>query len=203
MTRKKMLCINMIKNKSCPYGYKCMYAHNLDEQTIDPIKKDAYDIIKSNGIYNADLSQNDDLARIFLIYTKVCNDCKNKKCTGGYNCKYGVVDDKYQVCHSDLMYGTCYDSTCKKIHITKKGVLPIVKKQEAIKEQKHDITKTREKLLNTHIFMNVSKDSKFVSSQYDSDNDESPTSIEKTKKYLNEYDSDEECEESIFIYNQQ
>lgn len=192
MARKKMLCINMIKNNSCPYNYKCMYAHNLDEQLVDPLKKKAYDIIKSVDKHNIDLSQDDELARIFMIYTKVCNECKNNKCTGGYNCKYGVVHDDYQVCYNDFMYGSCYNTGCKKIHLTKKGLLPVTKQREK--------QKIRDKIIGSNFFININKDNNIKSTNNDSD--ESPISIEKTKKYLNEYDSDENCDDSIFIYTE-
>lgn len=193
MTKKKMLCINIIKNGSCPYGYRCLYAHNLDEQSVDPLKKKAYDIIKSCGDPNShnaniDLSEDDDLAKTFLIYTKVCAECKNKKCTGGYNCKFGTISNEYQLCYNDLMYGSCNNLDCKKKHITKKGILPIVK---------HKKSKNIKKNIESNLLLNLNKTFTYNSES----SDESPTSVEKVKKYLDEYDSDEECEESIFLAN--
>lgn len=192
MTMKKMLCINIIKNGSCPYGYRCLYAHNLNEQSIDPLKKKAYDVIKSFDDHDQhnkniiDLSEDDDLAKTFLIYTKVCTECKNKKCTGGYNCKFGAISNEYQLCYNDLMYGSCNNFDCKKKHITKRGILPIMKQKKL-----QDIKKN----IENNLLINLNK-----TITYDSESsDESPTSIEKVKRYLNEYDSDEECEKSIFL----
>lgn len=192
MIKKKMLCINIIKNGSCPYGHRCMYAHCLDEQSVDPLKKKAYDIIKYSNEKNMcdhnkiDLSQDDDLARTLLIYTKVCSECKNKRCTGGYNCKFGTISDEYQLCYDDLMYGLCSNMNCKKKHITRKGIMPIIRRKKINDEKKN---------IEASLLLNLKKQTLLESES----SDESPTSVDKIKKYLNEYDSDEECEESIFL----
>src|ERR1700722_17114726 len=45
---KKILCNNMLIRGKCNYGNKCLYAHNIYEQNVDPIRKKAYDIIMNN-----------------------------------------------------------------------------------------------------------------------------------------------------------
>ncbi len=204
--QKKILCINMLKNGVCTYGNKCMYAHSLDEQNVDYFKKKVYDIIKSDEIINIDLSHDEKLAKIFLQMTKVCIDCKNKMCPGGYNCKYGTVDEKYKICYDDLMTGNCKNNDCNLIHLTKKGIKPIISniKYNASRSscsgsynKKYFQDMTNCKIINDDFFISLNRDKNI--SNYDSDND-SIESIEKIKEYLNNYDSDENCDESIFIY---
>src|SRR5271156_721956 len=45
---KKILCKNIINNQTCMYANKCLFAHKLSEQTVEPIRKIAYDMIKDN-----------------------------------------------------------------------------------------------------------------------------------------------------------
>ena len=49
-----MLCNNFLEGKVCSYGDKCLYAHSIKDQNIDPIKKKAYDIILNEFEYNTD-----------------------------------------------------------------------------------------------------------------------------------------------------
>lgn len=188
--QKKMLCINILKNGECSYGNKCMYAHSLEEQNIDFIKKKAYGIIKSENYINIDLSKDVKLAKVFLQFTKICDDCKNKICSGGYNCKYGTMDEKYLICQEDLMTGMCNKSNCLLIHLTKKGIKPIIPfiksniENNLIKKKNNSFYIDKKDLLLNNI---------------DSDDDSIET-IEKMKKYFDEYDSDDNCEKSIFIY---
>ena len=121
---KKILCNNMLKFGVCNYNNKCLYAHHTDEQNIDNIRKRAYDIIKStDNNLNIDLSQDHELAKTLIQLTKICNDCLNKICPGGYNCKYGTFDKKYQLCYHNIMYGHCQNGEkCQYIHLTDKGV---------------------------------------------------------------------------------
>src|SRR5439155_569477 len=81
---KKILCQNILNDKKCKYGDKCMYAHNLAEQTVDFIKEKIYTIIANNDV---------DLSKINLItdtklynalfqLTKLCSLCMKNLCPG-------------------------------------------------------------------------------------------------------------------------
>ena len=123
---KKVLCQNIIRNNMCPYADKCNFAHNMNEQTVDTLRKTTYDIIINGNYSNINEKTNginmDDLYKCFIQLTKICDLCINKKCTGFYNCKNGVFDMQYQVCHNDLHNGICYIVSCNKIHLTNKGL---------------------------------------------------------------------------------
>lgn len=124
---KKMLCNNIIKNNKCCYQSKCMYAHSLEEQKIDGIRKKAYEIIKSNyDLSHIDLQSNQLLYDALMCLTNVCAKCSNSSCPGGYNCKYGAINENYKICLSDLTTGECA-SQCNFIHLTKRGLKPFNK----------------------------------------------------------------------------
>lgn len=203
---KKILCNNILKYKKCTYGNKCMYAHSLEEQNVDNIKKRAYDILRSENIMDIDLSKEDKLAKIFLQFTKICPDCKNKVCPGGYNCKYGAMDEKYIICYDDVTLGNCRKENCNYIHLTKRGIKPIshnvIKQPSRIEnnfKRNFQLTNiSNGTVLNDDFFVSLGLN-KNNSSDVDSDG-ESMESIEKIKEYLEEYDSDENCDKSIFIY---
>ena len=123
ITYKKILCNNIITNKKCCYKNKCLYAHSLEEQKLEPIRKKAYNLIKNNiYISNAELKKNKELYNVFIIFTNLCIKCSKQMCPGGYNCKYGVVDNKYKICSSNLYTGTCLNTKCKCIHIVKSDI---------------------------------------------------------------------------------
>jgi len=120
---KKILCKNVNTNKKCIYGNKCLYAHSLDEQNVDPIRKTAYEMIKEEkNLSEVDLSKNKNIYNTLLSLTKICPHCEEGKCTGGYNCKHGACDKKYVICVMDLNKGKC-NGQCGKIHLTKKGLI--------------------------------------------------------------------------------
>lgn len=119
-----ILCINMVSTGTCKYADKCIYAHSLSEQVVLPLRKMAYDIIiNKKNISNINLHEKYDLYNTFLGMYRVCNKCKNNTCTGGYNCKYGVISEKYKICIKDLKYGDCSE-TCQCVHLTKQGLKP-------------------------------------------------------------------------------
>lgn len=201
--QKKILCNNILKFKKCTYGNKCMYAHCLEEQNVDPIKKRAYSILRSEGNIDIDLSRDEKLSKVFLQFTKLCNDCKNKVCPGGYNCKYGAIEEKYLICYDDLMSGNCKKNDCTYIHLTNRGIKPIIQnvkpKNEIIfSKKKNYIDMVNGTVLNDDFFVSLNLEKRDVS-DVDSEG-ESTESIEKIKEYLDEYDSDENCDESIFVY---
>jgi hypothetical protein len=122
---KKILCINILQNKRCNYGNKCVYAHNLSDQKIDIIRHKAYTIIKSNNdLQHINLLKDDELFNNLLKLTKVCSLCYKKICPGGYNCKYGAINYNCTVCYSDIMFGFCKRSNCYSVHLTKRGLIP-------------------------------------------------------------------------------
>jgi hypothetical protein len=139
---KKILCSNIISKNICSYGNNCLYAHSLLEQNIDDARKLGYDIVtSSNNLGNIDLQNNTYIYNLLLFFTNVCEMCVKKKCTGGYNCKFGVCLKKYCICILDLNYGQCY-SDCGLIHLSKRGLKPYYTKKyspkEIIKKDKSD-----------------------------------------------------------------
>jgi hypothetical protein len=123
--KNQVLCKNMITAGICRYGDKCIYAHSLDDQYVNPDRKYAYDIIKNiSQLENIDLIKNKEIFYILKQLTKSCQKCIINQCAGGYNCKYGVFDKQYQICHHDLISGRCLNTECEFIHLTKKGLVP-------------------------------------------------------------------------------
>ena len=197
---KKLLCNNVLEYGECHYGDKCMYAHSLDEQNVEPIRKKAYDIIVDKiKLYD---KPDIELAKTLLELTKTCENCNKKKCSGGYNCKYGTFDKKYQICSDDLNYGICYNTSCNNIHLTNKGLKPLYynNKNDTIKIIKYvDINKNINIpdgiLVTEDLLLKLSGNKKNNIYETDSDND----SIERIKNYLDDIsDSDKSCDESIF-----
>ena len=124
---KRILCNNILNNKGCTYGDKCMYAHNLTEQKIDPIRHKVYTIIKNKtDLKNINLISDPKLFDTFIIQTKVCNGCVKGICPGGYNCREGTIDNKTRICYDDMMYGTCKNTDCNSIHLTNRGLKPYI-----------------------------------------------------------------------------
>jgi len=120
---KKILCKNITMNGKCLYTQKCLFAHSLDEQKIDNIRNDAYDIIKGTlDLSNVNLIKDTQLYNTLVSLTTVCELCIVGKCTGGYNCKHGACKKKYVICHTDLNKGTCFK--CNNIHLTNRGLKP-------------------------------------------------------------------------------
>jgi hypothetical protein len=115
----------MLNNKLCDYKNKCMYAHNLSDQKIDPLRHKVYTIIKSdNDLKNINLISDKLLFETFLQLTKVCNSCMKSLCPGGYNCRNGVLNIKYKICYDDFMYGQCRKFKCNSVHLTTRNLIP-------------------------------------------------------------------------------
>jgi hypothetical protein len=194
---KKILCNNILTMGECHYGNKCMYAHSLDEQNIEPIRKKAYDILNDKGIIN--YRPDRELGKIFLQMTKVCEDCAKHKCPGGYNCKYGVCDKKYQICADDLRYGKCYNVECDNIHLTNKGLIPL---NNTANKKDLQLSKSRSYIKNINIPNGILLSDDFFEKLHNEKNiseSDSDESYERINNYLNYYsDSDESCNESIF-----
>lgn len=216
---KRILCYNILKNGMCNYGNKCKYAHTLDEQNIDPGRKKSYDIIMGKfDLAYINLLENKELHRNFLQLTKICLQCSRNICPGGHNCKFGAINDNYQICFDDLQNGDCYKKDlCKYIHLTKRNLVPYNK----LKGEKSDKYKEKNKKLYSDIIKIKTNESSPVILQSrnmrptgtllsddffshidtrkksNSDSDESMESVDKVIKYLNE-ESIDSCDESIF-----
>lgn len=128
---KKIICFNIININKCIYNDKCRYAHSLEEQHIDLHRQETYDLLNLNDLSKINLIKKKYIRENLEILTKICNDCVNNKCPGGYNCKFGACSNKFLICKDDLLYGTCHNENCDKgIHLTKKGLLPIDKQED-------------------------------------------------------------------------
>jgi hypothetical protein len=88
-----------------------------------------------------------------LTYTKLCQNCINNKCTGGYNCKFGACLEKFVICYDDLNYGYCNTDNCNKIHLSKRNLKPILKKiyYTIDKHVKSDIVNLNNEIINNNI----------------------------------------------------
>lgn len=127
---KKILCFNMLNKQKCNYGAKCMYAHNLSEQQIEPLRHKVYTIIKcTNDLTNMDLINDNCLYETMLQLTRVCSSCNKGLCPGGYNCRNGVFNAKLKICFEDLVYGNCKRVNCQAVHLTDRGLIPYIKQK--------------------------------------------------------------------------
>jgi|SRR3989338_1203899 len=128
---KKMLCQNIIYYNKCVYGDKCLFAHSLDEQQVNDIRKNIYNIIdQKKDLTNFDIRENYVTYKSMLELTKLCKNCADKKCIGGYNCKSGACLKKYCICCFDLNSGYCKIANCDNIHLTKQGLKPYYNKKK-------------------------------------------------------------------------
>lgn len=59
-----------------------------------------------------------------MVLTKVCYNCSNHKCLGGYNCKKGAISTEYVICYEDLTIGRCSNPCCTKKHLSQRGLTP-------------------------------------------------------------------------------
>jgi len=245
---KRILCFNAIKGRACNYGNKCMYAHSLSEQKIDPIRHKVYTILKNDdSLKNINLIKDRRLFKTLTELTKVCYACTKNECHGGYNCRNGAISQKYRICHDDLMYGNCMRPKCNGLHLTARGLVPYYqqmnqqkkendpnsspnnnkvvekysnKKKESEesndevvnKQEKKDTGNNKKKFIKSKRSLNnnlkgVLLTDNFLINYYnnkkkvevnESDSDEDPIEIEKMKEYLENENSEDSLEESIF-----
>ena len=203
---KRILCYNIINNKLCSYGNKCMYAHSLTDQKIDPIRYKVYSILKNNSrLSEINLISDNKLFRTMLELTRLCTLCMKHICPGGYNCRNGAININYKICYDDLMFGYCKRINCTSLHLTQRELVPYYKQKEClnftnINKQPKKITRSKSMMnsisgiLLTERFLmsNTDKES------YDTDS-ETEEDISKTIEYLNNVsDSDESDDKSIF-----
>jgi hypothetical protein len=124
-SKKKILCFNITNNKMCTYGQKCMYAHTLNEQKIDPMRHKVYTILKNhNDLSKLNLVSDKKLFDTMLQLTKICVSCIKQNCPGGYNCRNGAISTKFRICYDDLYYGRCKRVNCESIHLTARSLVP-------------------------------------------------------------------------------
>jgi hypothetical protein len=186
-----------------------LYAHNIDEQNIDPNRKKILNIINSSDdLSNLDLnsSNNKFLLKDLLVYTRLCDNCKKKRCTGGYNCKFGACMEEHLICYDNLNYDNCKNKNCKLIHLTKRGLKPIYSKIYYTINNINLIDKNdkNSKSLNKTVF-SQNHLLNCINEILDDDNDDNNLK-NINKLFLNENynddddldNTDDECIESIF-----
>ncbi|MEM0354118.1 MAG: hypothetical protein QXW79_00915 [Thermoplasmata archaeon] len=107
---KRLICLSIINNKICNYGEQCTYAHSLEEQIIDSERSFIYkiildrDLMKINNFSDLEMEET---YKYLLVATRLCEKCRNNRCTGGYNCRYGVNTPYLKICRNDLLTGEC------------------------------------------------------------------------------------------------
>lgn len=176
---KKILCKNINSVGKCIYTNKCLYAHSLDDQNVEPIRAMAYKMIKSNDdLSEIDLTKNKQLYSNLLTLTKLCQHCEQGICTGGYNCKHGACDKIYVVCQTDLTKGTC-EGKCGYIHLTNKGLVPHAVK--LVRNMKTKIPIPKATIINDDFFKKLNENIINIEQQYtdSSDDDKRNINIEK------------------------
>lgn len=114
--QKRLICFSILSNEQCNYGLNCTYAHNLEEQVIDPDKKFIYQIVLDEQLMNFFSPTNpktDDIYKHLLFITRICDKCCLNKCTGGFNCRHGINDLSLKLCKNDLLTGQCLNKQCE------------------------------------------------------------------------------------------
>lgn len=164
--RKKILCRSVLLNTQCKWGSNCSYAHNLEEQKKESLRKIAYDIITSeSNLSYINLETNNNLFNTLLTLTNVCSLCEAHQCQGGYNCSSGAISKQHQICKDDLLNGKCDNPLCTKKHLTKRG-LKIIKSYNQTNTNKNN-NKIFGILLNDEYFKN---NETFVDKKTEDDN---------------------------------
>jgi len=135
---KKLLCYNIVNNLNCVYKHKCMFAHNIEEQIKEPNREFIHNMLFiMDDLSNINIKENKEIFDELVILTKECKNCKNKKCPGGYNCKFGSYSEDLIICYNDLINGKCECSLSEQIinnkiikkckfgiHLTEKNLIP-------------------------------------------------------------------------------
>lgn len=158
--KNRILCFNMLNSKLCSYSNKCLYAHSLEEQHIDNNKKSAIEILKINNLEDIDLIKNKELYNNLLTLTKLCTECVNSTCPGGYNCKYGACNVDILVCNNDLQKGDCknYVENGRCInghHLTLKNLKPYMTQQSKNNIPKNKKYIRAKRLIHTTVDINI------------------------------------------------
>ncbi len=184
---KKILCKNVVTSNVCGYGNKCLYAHKLEEQSIDNERKHAYEILMgTDDLSNIDLQKDHSLYRSLLGLTTLCAECDKNKCTGGYNCKYGACMKIYHVCQRDLNYGDCLTS-CGKVHLSKRGLKSFY------------VGSSTKQLNNQNIQGTLLSPDFFRRFDTQSNKDDDLDDLSDISENSSESDQTDECDQSIFL----
>jgi hypothetical protein len=116
--KNSILCDSLIRGGICEQGLYCNFCHDIKQQNINPDRLLALKIIFDDDIKN--LSEYADNKKEIIydnlkILCKLCNNCQNHCCVGGYNCCEGAINASIKICRSNMMTGTCpNDSPNKK-----------------------------------------------------------------------------------------
>lgn len=108
--KKRLICFSVINGEDCMYGPKCTYAHSFEEQIIDEDKYYTYQIIfdkNQMNFYSLINPKTEDVYKNLLFMTHICDQCQQKKCTGGHNCRNGASKAQFKICKNDLLSGGC------------------------------------------------------------------------------------------------
>jgi hypothetical protein len=187
---KKILCQNIIDYHECKYGSKCLYAHNLVEQNIDTKRRAVYELIDSTSdLSEFDLRKNHSVYKILLELSKLCKNCMENKCIGGYNCKAGSCVKKYCICLSDLNNGICQNPGCEFVHLTKRGLKPFYYRKKNYSENFLDINLNTIEVYDNDNNSNISE----IDMNDDSSDDNDEENEMKDEEYIENL-----CNESIF-----
>lgn len=106
---KRLLCNTVLLNIKCKYNNSCKYAHSLEDQIIDYERDLLYKIILDKNLFGCNniTPKSNEIYINLKNFTNICESCLNNKCTGGYNCKYGVNHPSLKLCKNDLFTGQC------------------------------------------------------------------------------------------------
>ena len=96
---KIILCTSTAKNTECKW-VECSFAHDINEQNIDPIRKHLYQLIFDKQSVGTVLS--DDDVNKFYVLCDTCSGCLIGLCQGGLNCRNGAYCPSFRVCRNDL-----------------------------------------------------------------------------------------------------
>jgi hypothetical protein len=197
---KKILCYNIISGKKCNYGNKCLYAHSLSEQNINDYRIKAYDMIKkTDNLDKVNLIEDGKLYETLCQLCKVCTSCEKNMCSGGYNCRNGVIDRALKICYDDLVYGNCKYIKCNFVHLTEKGLIPYLKQKNLLKQKPSYKSLLKKNLPQKEEADNNLIKHLFITKYNDSDSSDSYGSedVEDIMEYLN--NDNESSDESIFM----
>lgn len=103
---KKLMCRSMTAHKYCSRMHDCSYAHNLEEQQLDPAKLLAIQLMLDRN-HEYPIDQIDRIYPEFLSMSRLCEGCHNHDCTGGYNCRNGACHQELLVCCDDIVNKSC------------------------------------------------------------------------------------------------
>jgi hypothetical protein len=122
----KILCQHILFNNKCIYINNCNYAHSLKEQQIEINRNNAIQLLKNDNLENINIINNSELIYNLMVLCKLCKNCINNKCTGGYNCKFGACNTDILICKKDFLYGNCPHINCTfGNHLTTKKFTPL------------------------------------------------------------------------------